>query len=714
MALPIVDRYEANPSAFIVNTTLGVHYFPTRDNSILHASLFTFKHPHLEHDPTGIKRGRPRVYTALVFGTVDNVSQPDEYSDILVRLTQPINVSCRASALYRDQVLALSAIISDDVRDTICLPPSWSSDSHHLLRYGVNVEFEIALKRIDVPDRRSGADEHIYTAIGGDFRMLSDVELPQRADDYRCDNVGDRTLAGGSLYTFKSVGTPVEEEIGPTNTRRGSLRRFKTLAFGGVDTVCGMENQGGVCLRICPPVGASCEVLAIYARQLSLLQTILNNDARELVTRWLIRTQGGVVRGSWFSSRSLVKSQEDKENCFYVYLVTPSISDYKDLMKAVKPGHIIDTSVSLQRIDLRPEGEHSSEREYSLLGHHLAKAINVIEGLSAARFARNPHFEQAMPLYPLSHFPTLAQSGEYGTDFVSVRHGSTRDGIGSVYVYRSLSGLSHMLAPRNVRPNIVTKSFYLSGFTLGMPPFPNETAVELQGVQHKFLTRIAEVDVSSAGCTCVVVWGPEDAQHDTPTVSVSILRPKDAYEFDRWTVGDDLIVWASIYRTETVVGDALHIIRGATAEVPVEMCLIVPLPTPTSPQSRGILPRYTHMSHLFDLFASPSNPATLANGRLYMRFLPTRDRSTADGSVYSYKDCRTELEPTETSRGALVKYYPMFFGEIVRMSRMCGGFVFQLACPGTASTVERSSYAQQLQALTEIVVTESIEKVTPE
>jgi hypothetical protein len=76
MVLSIVEKYEANPSDFLANTTHGVHYIPTRDGSVLHASIFTFKHPHLEHDPTEFKRGRPQVYTALVFGTVDNVSQP--------------------------------------------------------------------------------------------------------------------------------------------------------------------------------------------------------------------------------------------------------------------------------------------------------------------------------------------------------------------------------------------------------------------------------------------------------------------------------------------------------------------------------------------------------------------------------------------------------------------------------------------------------------
>jgi hypothetical protein len=73
-----------------------------------------------------------------------------------------------------------------------------------------------------------------------------------------------------------------------------------------------------------------------------------------------------------------------------------------------------------------------------------------------------------MPLYPLSHFPTLQHSGVYGTDFVSVRFGSTRNGTGSVHVYRPLSGPPHMLSEAKGQPGIVVKCFYLSGCVLAM------------------------------------------------------------------------------------------------------------------------------------------------------------------------------------------------------------------------------------------------------
>ncbi|KAJ6455111.1 hypothetical protein C8R47DRAFT_1082906 [Mycena vitilis] len=167
----------------------------------------------------------------------------------------------------------------------------------------------------------------------------------------------DRSLAGGSLYTFKAKGNEYREEISPTNTRRGRLRKFVTCAFGEVDAAYTMSDGRGVCIRLRAPAEGSCSVSEAFGGQLKFLRDVLGQHNRS-----------GRVRGSWFATDTLV-NVKTKDGCFYVFMVTMSASATAMLLNHVLTGKLIQLEVSFQRLDLPANG--GIESEYSLLGHHL-------------------------------------------------------------------------------------------------------------------------------------------------------------------------------------------------------------------------------------------------------------------------------------------------------------------------------------------------------
>jgi hypothetical protein len=60
----------------------------------------------------------------------------------------------------------------------------------------------------------------------------------------------------------------------------------------------------------------------------------------------------------------------------------------------------------------------------------------------------------------------------------------------------------------------------------------------------------------------------------------------------------------------------------------------------------------------------------LANTKYGRDFVPTRDRSVAFGSIWTFKDCADEHEPTATSRGHLRPFLGQIFGQVDSLDSM--------------------------------------------
>lgn len=76
------------------------------------------------------------------------------------------------------------------------------------------------------------------------------------------------------------------------------------------------------------------------------------------------------------------------------------------------------------------------------------------------------------------------------------------------------------------------------------------------------------------------------------------------------------------------------------------------------------------MAFLLNRFLSPDNRGALANANFDEDFGPTRDKMIDDSGQFTYKHSNGESRATETSRGALMNYYPSIFGEVIEMNEV--------------------------------------------
>ncbi|KAJ7648258.1 hypothetical protein DFH06DRAFT_1135700 [Mycena polygramma] len=462
---------------------------------------------------------------------------------------------------------------------------------------------------------------------------------------YDCAPSRDRTLAGGSLYTYKAMGTSSQEEVLPSEFRRGHLRKFITGAFGEVDAVFSMDNARGICIRLRCPIRGSCTVMDAYGRQLGMLHEILDADDVEL---------GGTVRGSWFAATTLINAEE-KEKCFYIYLVTHSREEHAAFLANVKPGRLAEVAVSFQRIDL-PNEDGSNDREYSLLGHHLIPLVDT----DIPTRGGEPIARQLAYLGPHRR-PLLCQQRMIFAGCVTdLVYQTCPDGTRKVHI------------------------------VLASPRFPNATAVEISRRQENFLLEIANDDRKAAEQPCDVSWGPTQIRRTTPTAVITMpngIRQMNGQGSPRRVaglydirVGHDLVVAASLTRVDKLVHGVL-------------------LMGPLYPRA------------VFNGVAGVDNPGALANGVVTKHFAPTRDGSVPNGSRYTYKAINAELTATSQKRGSLVKYYPSFFGQIASIIPVGDLYVFQLSSPTKGSEIVnaayKAAYSRQIKALAAIIDDES-------
>ncbi|KAJ6454913.1 hypothetical protein C8R47DRAFT_1228434 [Mycena vitilis] len=116
------------------------------------------------------------------------------------------------------------------------------------------------------------------------------------------------------------------------------------------------------------------------------------------------------------------------------------------------------------------------------------------------------------------------------------------------------------------------------------------------------------------------------------------------------------------------------------------------------------------MTTLLQRFITVQNWGTVADGTPIRDFLPTRDCSSKEGCVFSYKLRKMEIGGTETERGHLYKYNPSLFGEAPTGEQENGKLVVRLTCPGSVRETGVPAYRRQLRALEKIIEVEEDEQ----
>ncbi|KAJ6447616.1 hypothetical protein C8R47DRAFT_1272478 [Mycena vitilis] len=322
----------------------------------------------------------------------------------------------------------------------------------------------------------------------------------------------------------------------------------------------GEENYDGgvgIIVKFKCPADASCLARDLYDGQLRALQSILDVENGET---------GNDALSTWFTSPlDRDRGGNSSTGYFFFNVMAVDVEDPADLRDSLSPGLLLEVWVSMQRVDTAFPGGHK-ERNYSLTG----RSLGLLERMDVSRKGRRyvcDRNEDLVVLY-LSHF-LPAGDGVYQTDFVANRVASTRDGTGSIFIYkptgdyplfslnlqqkRSVGSYSMTFAGTIAKitkdPDFEGKPVYL--VTLKSPENPNNNAVALIARQESALLAISKVDALDAGVPCVVKWGHPLAETQLPTVCVAIAHVKML--FTPLEVGDDVVLNARLKRVDTEV-----------------------------------------------------------------------------------------------------------------------------------------------------------------
>ncbi|KAJ6556990.1 hypothetical protein DFH09DRAFT_1317569 [Mycena vulgaris] len=162
----------------------------------------------------------------------------------------------------------------------------------------------------------------------------------------------DRSLSRGSLFSFKDMAD--DNDTYAMHRAQGS-RRYTGWLFGEIDFVGVLDNEKGLCVRLCCPRDATCSAEALFVDQIEVLGETISVE-EEL--------EGGVLLESWFGSAFNTRV-ETKENTFWLHVMAQSPEIYKILAKTFKVECVIKCKATLQRADIPNNSINMIERSYA-------------------------------------------------------------------------------------------------------------------------------------------------------------------------------------------------------------------------------------------------------------------------------------------------------------------------------------------------------------
>ncbi|KAJ7606484.1 hypothetical protein DFH06DRAFT_1348023 [Mycena polygramma] len=109
-------------------------------------------------------------------------------------------------------------------------------------------------------------------------------------------------------------------------------------------------------------------------------------------------------------------------------------------------------------------------------------------------------------------------------------------------------------------------------------------------------------------------------------------------------------------------------------------------------------------------FLSLQRWATIGDAIPHDEYTPTRDSSTPDGSLFSYKYTSVEISATAITRGEIPMYNPCIFGEVTGIYRENGRLRVRIRCPNVVSEDGHKRYLEQLRVLETLLAMEEKEE----
>ncbi|KAJ6570560.1 hypothetical protein DFH09DRAFT_1464355 [Mycena vulgaris] len=185
---------------------------------------------------------------------------------------------------------------------------------------------------------------------------------------YYPSNSSPSSTAGSAISLLRLCDTPVEHRLDMADDsdtyamhRSQGLRRYTGWLFGEIDFVGVLDNEKGLCVRLCCPRDATCSAEALFFDQIEVLRETISVE-EEL--------EGGVLLESWFGSAFNTRV-ETKGNTFWLHVMAQSPGIYKILAKTFKVECVIKCKATLQRADIPNNSTNMIERSYALLSSTL-------------------------------------------------------------------------------------------------------------------------------------------------------------------------------------------------------------------------------------------------------------------------------------------------------------------------------------------------------
>ncbi|KAJ7130739.1 hypothetical protein C8R43DRAFT_661224 [Mycena crocata] len=92
-------------------------------------------------------------------------------------------------------------------------------------------------------------------------------------------------------------------------------------------------------------------------------------------------------------------------------------------------------------------------------------------------------------------------------------------------------------------------------------------------------------------------------------------------------------------------------------------------------------------------------------------FAPIREQTYMDGDLFTYKDCKREVDASGLLRGHVPNFHPLVFGEVDWVGALSDsvGILVRLKCPTNASDSAKTEFSTQLDAMALIIAQERVE-----
>ncbi|KAJ7020405.1 hypothetical protein C8F04DRAFT_1196680 [Mycena alexandri] len=767
-------------------------FVAVRQASLDGGSLFTFKSvPGREQGDDFGTKGALQNYIGSVFGEVGDVYSMSDGLCVL-RIKIPSNASCALSDLWEKQWDVLGDIVAKDESDICYFSRASLRPGHLFCAHSV------------VPRHAAAVDFEQYYHM--ELRGLEAKRVgyfPNRGTDYTCDN-NDRTpfrrcvqflsttmlqkireyppgsLALGKyqqhffavreesdgrecVYRFKGSRDVL---VDPSSERRWPQPRHSALAYGEIEKVFRMHEEGEYCVLLTCPRNATCDAVNMFRKQLWSLRRILEIDTLECP---------GQVVVSWFDRAREDPQMRVRTGSFYVVLradTEEEAAEYEDMLISNDPvGKLLECRVRFERSQVET-GDGVLKRIFGLvltstwvgIRNESSPKHRASSGLWLYSDEGHRNTEETPLMLLLQHLEDAGRMAlgtvEYGVDFAAVREGSYPGGSEFFFAEdKIVSALSEIQEGLGLRINIIVGEIEkISGVTtcslgpacdvlcvkIRPPSNSNCEGYKAYFKQLRQLHNILETDFTNGSTQPVgdswfdasrdfEGWGP---QQDCFYVLVRDTRDDRTERVVSLVAGTCVAFCGTMSRLDEEVENTRNYYLWALEFLPGEF--------PTQGEA-GILhynisafvylvafsitsvhrrDAAVELVRMFDRSYGMSpllakiqaiGGGSLAYARYEDDFYATRDASCQEDDFYTFKSIKERWDPGSERREECLAFFPVLFGEILEVYEISTQAADQieilLGCPRGATCRAREVFMKQVATLEHILAIDNIEFV---